>query len=109
MADKEPVKVEVVPSSGMVETPSELDKKMLKAQADHLYGTVASYVNNEPTLLTEDGAPPAQGPNLSKEQAEYAAAVAANPKAEDLPEELIPAPVQSSSDPIAPAGKPPKN
>ena len=103
MADKDPVNVEVVSTTGLVDTPGADEKKMLKAQAEQLYGKTEFHAPAVPTTLSEAGAPPAQGPNISKEEAEYAANVAANSKVDNVPEEKTPASTEVGKSYIASA------
>lgn len=105
---KEPIKVEVLPTSGMVATPDAEEKKALEAQRSQLYDKSADHAPAKPQTLTDAGAPPAQGPNIGKEDAEYAVNVAANSSAEQLPEEKIPAPIQATEEPKVEAGEAPK-
>jgi hypothetical protein len=105
---KEPIEVKVLPTSGMVETPSDEEKEILEAQRAQLYDKSADHAPATPQTLTDAGAPPAQGPNIGKEDAEYAVNAAANSTAEEVPEEKIPAPIQASEEPKVEAGQAPK-
>lgn len=86
-------------------------KEIRQAHADQMFGNAASHAPTEPVRADftsegkpPSGAPPAQGPNISKEEAEFAANAAKNNKAEEVPEEKTPAPVQASAEPLVEAG-----
>lgn len=86
--------------------------KELASQAEQMYGkTDAHAPSSTPVrydfredVVSSIGAA-AQGPNLSTEQKEFAAANEQNKGTEELPVELSPAPLQGSEDPSAVAGK----
>src|SRR6478609_2350538 len=98
MADETKLPSELLPEEQTAEA-----KDARQAQADQMFGKPeahapsaparADFVDGKPPI----GAPPAQGPNISKEEAEFAAASADNKKADEVPEEKTPAPVQASS------------